>query len=368
PTTPRARCRARSWASTRPPIPTRSRPRWQPVWPTSSTRPGSTRPTRPASSRFSRTSSRRWVAICRCRLAWRPGNRWPISSRLRSRASWAWTRRSRRLRCGCASGSARPPRPTTAAATWPARCPRWRRLRAHSRPPWSRPRATRRRRRGRCGRPARPWRRGRPGPGPGAGRLRVLQTGQRLALKPEHLTHLSGDEDLVPKTHPRIALRGQLEQLEAALLDAQVAASDAGARALVGELGEALELVRALVGAEVTGRPAPSPNLLGLDAAGIRHASHHTWELYRVPFMVPDVRQGAVVSRLNLARASARAAELAALHAFGRGLDPPEREDLVLALNRPRFQARPAARRQRPGRSAASARSRSNSALRRGSA
>ncbi|HJZ84012.1 MAG TPA: ethanolamine utilization microcompartment protein EutL [Polyangia bacterium] len=173
-----------------------------------------------------------------------------------------------------------------------------------------------------------------PGPGPGAGRFRVLQTGQRLALKPEHLTHLSGDEDLVPKTHPRIALRGQLEQLEAALLDAQVAASDAGARALVGELGEALELVRALVGAEVTGRPAPSPNLLGLDAAGIRHASHHTWELYRVPFMVPDVRQGAVVSRLNLARARARAAELAALHAFGRGLDPPEREDLVLALNR----------------------------------
>src|SRR5262249_35715633 len=86
-----------------------------------------------------------------------------------------------------------------------------------------------------------------PGPGPGAGRYKVLAPGERLAIKPEHLTHLSSDEDLVAKTHPRIALRGKLDLLEAALLDAQVAASDAESRALVGELGEALELVRALV-------------------------------------------------------------------------------------------------------------------------
>jgi len=53
-----------------------------------------------------------------------------------------------------------------------------------------------------------------------------------------------------------------------------------------------------------------------------------------VPFLYPDVRHGPVVSRLNLARAVARDAELAAIGAFGRGLDPPEREDLVTVLNR----------------------------------
>jgi ethanolamine utilization protein EutL len=174
-----------------------------------------------------------------------------------------------------------------------------------------------------------------PGSGPGAGRYKVLATGERLADKPEHLTHLSSDEDLVPKTHPRIALRGKLDLLEAALLDAQVAASTAGVRSLTGELGEALEYVRQLVGAEVTGQPAPPVRLAGgLDAAAIRHASHHTWELYRVPFMYPEVRHGPVVSRINLARAITREAELAALAAFGRGLEPPEREDLLLGLNR----------------------------------
>jgi ethanolamine utilization protein EutL len=173
-----------------------------------------------------------------------------------------------------------------------------------------------------------------PGTQSGAGRFRVLASGERLALKPEHLTHLTSDEDLVPKSHARIALRGKLDLLEAQLLEAQVAASQEGVRPLVGELCEALELVRALVGAEVTGKPAPAPHLGGLDAAGIRHASHHTFELYRVPFMYPDVRHGPVVSRLNLARAVAREAELATVAAFGRGLDPPERPDLVLALNR----------------------------------
>lgn len=167
----------------------------------------------------------------------------------------------------------------------------------------------------------------------GLGRYRVLASGERLAAKPEHLTHLFDDESLVPKTHPRIVLRGKLDLLQCALLDAQVAADEAGFRPLVGELGELLELSRSLVGAEVTGKALPPLRLLGLDDAQIRWTSHHTWDLYAVPFMYPDVRMGPVVARLGLARAHAREAELAALAAF-----PPEgpepREDLVVALNR----------------------------------
>jgi ethanolamine utilization cobalamin adenosyltransferase len=117
-----------------------------------------------------------------------------------------------------------------------------------------------------------------------------------------------------------------------------VTADADGARALVGELGEILELARALVGAEVTGRPVPPPSLLGMQSDELRDATHHTHELYGVPFMYPDVRQGPVIAKLNLARGIAREAEVAVLAAFppetGGPTAPPARADLAHALNR----------------------------------
>ena len=92
-------------------------------------------------------------------------------------------------------------------------------------------------------------------PASDAGRFKALATGERFAIKPDHLTHLVDDASLVVKTHPRIVLRGKIDFLQAAILDAQVAADEDNARALVGELGELLELARTLVGAEVTGKP-----------------------------------------------------------------------------------------------------------------
>src|SRR6185503_18003944 len=185
---------------------------------------------------------------------------------------------------------------------------------------------------------ARPPARPADGAGAASGRYQALVTGERYAQKPDHLTHLVDDASLVPKTHPRIAARGKLDLLQSALLDAQVAADADGARALVGELGEILELSRALVGAEVTGQPAPPPALWRMSGDEIRDATHHTHELYGVPFMYPDVRQGPVIAKLALARAVAREAELAALAAFppGAGLSTarPARPDLAHALNR----------------------------------
>jgi ethanolamine utilization protein EutL len=167
----------------------------------------------------------------------------------------------------------------------------------------------------------------------GAGKYKVLATGERLSNKPEHLTHLLDDESLVPKSHPRLPLRGKLDTLQGLLLDAQCAADADGARGLVGEIGEALELARAIVGAEVTGRPLGEWKLAGLDATQLRYHTHHTQELYGVPFMFPSVRQGPVVARLYTARAYAREAELALYEAFS---DPTfgDRKDLELALNR----------------------------------
>jgi ethanolamine utilization protein EutL len=177
-----------------------------------------------------------------------------------------------------------------------------------------------------------------PGEPAAPGRFTAADTGERFADKPDHLTHLVDDASLVPKTHPRIVARGKLDLLQSAVLDAQVAADADGARALVGELGEILELARALVGAEVTGREVPPPTLFGLPSDELRDATHHTFELYGVPFMYPDVRQGPVIAKLALARAIAREAEVAATVAFpptcGAVTAPPARADLTHALNR----------------------------------
>jgi ethanolamine utilization protein EutL len=171
-----------------------------------------------------------------------------------------------------------------------------------------------------------------------SGKFQALDTGQRFNEKPDHLTHLVDDQTLVRKTHPRIIARGKLDLLQAALLDAQVAADAEEARALVGELGELLELARALVGAEVTGRPLAPVRLFGMSGLEIRDATHHTRELYGVPFMYPDVRQGPLIAKLNLARAIAREAEVSVLQAFpaatGGPTAPPARADLAEALNR----------------------------------
>ncbi len=169
------------------------------------------------------------------------------------------------------------------------------------------------------------------GVGSDAGRFRVLATGERLREKPEHLTHLRDDQSLITKSHARLPLRGKLDTLQGMLLDAQCAADAEQARALVGELQETLELTRKIVGAEVLDQPLGPWQLGGLAAADLRYHSHHTHELYGVPFMYPSVRQGPVVAKLYLARAYAREAELALYVAFP---DEGARDDLKLALNR----------------------------------
>jgi ethanolamine utilization cobalamin adenosyltransferase len=132
-----------------------------------------------------------------------------------------------------------------------------------------------------------------------------------------------------------MALRGKLDMLEGLVLSAQLAASEAGAAGLCGELEEVMDLVRKMVSSEVMDRPLPPLHLMGMDSGELREASHKTWERYGVPFMYPSIRQGPVVVHLYQCRAYAREAELAAYRAFAPGPDGPgERADLKEALNR----------------------------------
>ena len=158
-------------------------------------------------------------------------------------------------------------------------------------------------------------------------------TGRALGKeKPEEMTHLRGNL-LVPKTHPRIAFRGKLDSLEAAILEAQSLAHRQGAEKLRDDLGQVLARVRAVLGAEVKGVPLQEELLLGLDQAGLRRVSHHVKEEFGIDHPVPSWEMGELALRLNTLRTQVREAELAAAAAFLAPGEAP-RPDIIRELNR----------------------------------
>ena len=162
----------------------------------------------------------------------------------------------------------------------------------------------------------------------GAASYRDAETGAPYAHKPEFMTHLRGNL-LVPKTHPRIALRGKLDSFEAAILLVQQEWA-AERPDLARTLEELLSYTRAILGAEVREAPLQVENLLGLDPEALRRTSHHIPEELGIPHPVPDCRMGRVVLELNWLRTQSRECELAAAQAFGA----EDRPDLIQALNR----------------------------------
>ena len=155
-----------------------------------------------------------------------------------------------------------------------------------------------------------------------------LANGAVLREKPEHMTHLKGNL-LVPKTHPRIALRGRMDSLEAELLLCQLNCEKWRA-----ELGEILALARNLIRWEVLDAPAPEGKLCGLTAEELRSHSHRPQDYYGQPHFMPEAADGAVILHLNRCRTAARAAELAAAAAFTDENGSCTREDILRSLNR----------------------------------
>ena len=142
--------------------------------------------------------------------------------------------------------------------------------------------------------------------------------------KPEPMTHLNGDT-LVPKTHPRIFLRGKLDSLESALILCQLQLP-----ALAEPLGELLAQTRRILRCEVLEEPLKEVRLLGLTEEELRRRSHIPQEYYGVPHFMPEASDGETIARLNRLRCQVRETELAAAAAFPEG----QREDLLQALNR----------------------------------
>jgi ethanolamine utilization cobalamin adenosyltransferase len=159
-----------------------------------------------------------------------------------------------------------------------------------------------------------------------------VETGERMAAKPEHLTHLSGRR-LVSKESPRIAFRGCIDSLEADVLEAQVLADSLGEGWYCEALGEVLVCLRNILAAEVTEKPLTPPELFGLDAEELHKQSHDVKGRFGIAHPVPAYRMGPLALRLNTLRTRIREGELMAVRIFAPGKHA-EREDLILAMNR----------------------------------
>ena len=146
--------------------------------------------------------------------------------------------------------------------------------------------------------------------------------------KPEHMTHLN-DQVLVPKTHPRIAFRGMVDELEARLLLCQAKVPQ-----WEKELGEILALARKILRCDVLEEPLEQEKLCGLEETQLREHSHRPQDFYGQPHFMPSREDGQDVLELNLLRTAVRQTELAAARAFMDGEGLPTRADILRALNR----------------------------------
>lgn len=157
-------------------------------------------------------------------------------------------------------------------------------------------------------------------------------TGEAMDRKPEDMTHLRGNL-LVPKTHPRIAFRGQLDSLMAQIMDIQLTAAESGAEQVADDLEKLLDFVRQILGAEVKEEPLQEISLLGMDSGMIRATSHNVKKYIGIDHPIPSYRMGRLCVALNRLRTQVREVELSAAQAFPPD-GPENRTDIIEGLNR----------------------------------
>jgi ethanolamine utilization protein EutL len=163
----------------------------------------------------------------------------------------------------------------------------------------------------------------------------IAATRERVAEKPDYFTHLQGMA-LVPKTHPRIELRGQIDNMQSEVLEAQVVAAENRRPEVVTQLEQALQYLRKVLFSEYTGQKLAELELLGLGADDLRRASHRPEQFVgsAVRHAVPDHRQGPVAVRLNTLRTRVRMVEVSAAKCYLAAGSQCARRDILKGLNR----------------------------------
>ncbi|MBR0149818.1 MAG: hypothetical protein IJP89_00475 [Synergistaceae bacterium] len=128
------------------------------------------------------------------------------------------------------------------------------------------------------------------------------------------LTSLNAREN-VPKSHPRIELRGKLDTLNAQIIFLQ---SDSHSREYVSDLEEIRGVVNHLQKCEAGEKLfAGNFTLWGMNEDEIHTRSHNPMKYYGIGHILPHYDMGRESAGLNLLRTLMREAELCAVRAFG---------------------------------------------------
>lgn len=151
------------------------------------------------------------------------------------------------------------------------------------------------------------------------------------AGKQEELTQLYG-KTLVRKDHPRIALRGRLDSLQADILMLH-ARCGAGSPELSADLTELLAWAREILRAEVLETAPTGLTLAGMSTVELRERSHNPRKFYNIDHVLPDMAMAPEILELNRLRAIVREIELLAVAALADDGHPAARE-IIEALNR----------------------------------
>lgn len=175
-----------------------------------------------------------------------------------------------------------------------------------------------------------------PSPAPQAVKPKFVdyETGAFYMEKPEHMTHLVGNQ-LVVKNHPRILFRGKLDSLQSLFVLAQAEMFERdGNPALIRDLGSVLDILREMMRCDVLDEPFTAETIIGLTHAELREQSHDPQRFFGVKAMVlPDYTMGKDFALLNQLRTAVRETEVAAAEAFHQGARYT-RGDIIEELNR----------------------------------
>lgn len=159
-----------------------------------------------------------------------------------------------------------------------------------------------------------------------------LLCGSEVADKPALMTHLN-DTLLVPKTHPRIELRGKLDSCISYCVIVQTQLQESPAL-LQGFVADIRSYLGHVLQAEVTERALALPGLGDFCADTIHQWSHQPLKHLGHDHMLPDVSYGPLVAQLNYLRALVRELELIASRVFLDASMQLSRPDIIAGLNR----------------------------------
>lgn len=159
-----------------------------------------------------------------------------------------------------------------------------------------------------------------------------LLCGSEVEIKPALMTHLN-DKLLVPKTHPRVELRGKLDSCISYCVIVQTQLQDSPAL-LQGFVADIRSYLGHILQAEVTDRELALPELGDFSAATIHQWSHQPLKYLAHDHMLPDATYGLLVAQLNYLRAFVRELELIACRVFLDASMQLSRPDIIAGLNR----------------------------------